>query len=169
MNVLSNFLGALALTVSGIVLLRIWWWGEDSGRFRVRRQISGLPYILILIGIVCMGSIIWLEITFLVTRSAQQDSHMSQCVNWPLVSARMIGTVKCVYGNVYKTRLVGKSTFQILFSDDRRDFFLAAGTINYPVVSGDCVVAEGEILRSGVGVPYIDIDKALYPCEEWMK
>ena len=168
MNLLSNFLAALALTVVGIALLGITWWGEDSGRFRVRKRIGGLPYLLILVGIIYMGSLIWLRITFFITRSAHQDSQMSECINWPLVSVRMIGTVKCVYGKVYKTRSVGKSTFQILFSEDKHTFFLAAGSVHYPVVPGDCVVAEGEILKSGAGVPYIDIDEALYPCEPWM-
>lgn len=169
MNFLLNFLGALGLTTLGIVLLRIWWWGEDSGRFRVRGRFGGLPYIFILIGVFYMGSTIWLGVTSFFTRSAQQASQRSQCINWPQVSASMIGTVKCVYGNVYKTRSVGKSTIQILFSDHPQDFFLAGGSSNYTVVSGDCVVAKGQILRSGAGVPYIDIDEALYPCESWMK
>lgn len=116
-----------------------------------------------------MGSMIWLEVTSFLTRSTQKDSDLSECINWPLVSAQMIGTVNCVYGKVYKTRSVGKSTFQILFSEDPRTFFLAGGNVNYPVVVGDCVVAQGEILRSGAGVPYIDIDEGLYPCESWMK
>jgi len=169
MNFLLNFLGALGLTTVGIVLLGIWWWGEDSGRFRVRGRLGGLPYILILIGVFYMGSTIWLGVTSFFTRSAQTASHKSQCMNWPEVSASMIGMVKCVYGNVYKTRSVGKSTFQILFSNDPQDFFLAGGSSNYTVVSGDCIVAEGEILRSGAGVPYIDVDEGLYPCESWMK
>jgi hypothetical protein len=169
MNLLLNFLGALGLTLLGIVLLVVWWWGEDSGRFRVRGRLGGLPYIFILIGVFFMGSTIWLGVTSFFTRSAQQTSQREECINWPQVSISMIGTVKCVYGNVYKTRSVGKSTFQILFSDDSQDFFLAGGSSNFNVGPGDCVVAKGEILRSGAGVPYIDIDTALYPCEPGMK
>ena len=186
MNFLWNFLVAFGLTALGIVLLGICWWGEDSGRFRVRGRLAGLPYILILIGVFYMGSAIWLGVTPFFTRSsprpsrvypstpdivhsAQQTFQMSHCMNWTEVSTSMIGTVKCVYGNVHETRSVGKSTFQILFSDDPQDFFLAGGAINYTVGSGDCVVAEGKILRSGAGVPYIDIDEALYQCESWMK
>jgi hypothetical protein len=90
-------------------------------------------------------------------------------MNWTEVTPSMIGAVKCVYGNVHKTRFVGESTFQILFSGDAQDFFLAAGTYNYNVGSDDCVVAEGEILRSGAGVPYINIDDELNQCESWMK
>jgi hypothetical protein len=192
MNFLLNFFGALGLTILGIILLGIWWWGEYSGRFRVRGRLGCLPYILILIGVFYMGSSIWSGVTSFFTRSsptpiptrtpsrfytstpdiiqsAQQTSQMSHCMNWTEVSAGMIGTMKCVYGNVQKTRFVGESTFQILFSNDPQDFFLAGGSFNYNVVSGDCVVAEGEILRSGAGVPYIDIDEALHQCESWMK
>src|SRR5215212_6204644 len=152
MNFWWNFLGALGLTILGILLLGIWWWGEDSGRFRVRGRVGWLPYLLLLVGVFYMGSTIWLGVTSLFTRyAAQQTSQMSQCMNWTEVAASMIGTVKCVYGNVHKTRLVGKSTFQILFSNDSHDFFLAGSTINRTLVSGDCVAAKGEILRSGAG------------------
>jgi hypothetical protein len=81
----------------------------------------------------------------------------------------MIGETACVYGSVYKTRTVGETTFQVLFSDDPSSFFLAAGTYYYEIGSGDCVAAEGEILRSSAGVPYININDALYKCEPWME
>ena len=187
-----NFLEALGLTTLGIILLGIWWWGEFSGRFRVRGRLGCLPYLLIIMGIFYMGSSIWSGVASLFTPSsptplptrtprpiatstpesveaAQQTSQMSHCINWTEVTKEMIGTVKCVYGHVEKTRFVGESTFQILFSTRVEDFFLAGGTFNYAVGSGDCVVAEGEVLRSGVGVPYINIDEALYKCESWMK
>jgi hypothetical protein len=51
----------------------------------------------------------------------------------------------------------------------KRLSFLAGGTYYYELASGNCVVAEGEILRSGTGIPYLNIDKALYECETWMK
>lgn len=92
----------------------------------------------------------------------------SNCIKWSQVSSSMIGRQACVYGTIYKTRYVGNN-FQVLFSSDSSDFFLATGTYYYEVTSGDCVVAEGEILRSGVGVPYININEALYICESWMK
>ena len=169
MNFWLNILGALGFTILGIILLGIWWWGEDSGRFLVRGRLGWLPYLLMLIGVLYMGSTSWFGLTSIFTRyAAQQTSQMSDCMNWTEVSASMIGTVNCVYGNIYKTRWVGKSTFQILFSNDPQDFFLAGSTI-HNVASGDCVAAKGQILRSSTGVPYIDLDQALYPCESWMK
>ena len=93
----------------------------------------------------------------------------SNCIQWSKVSDTMIGKELCVYGNVYKTRTVGESTFQILFSNNQESFFLAGGVNYYKVSSGDCVVAEGQVLRSGTGTPYINIDEALYKCEDWMK
>lgn len=92
----------------------------------------------------------------------------SNCIQWSKVTPSMIGRQTCVYGTVYKTRDVN-GNFQVLFSANQNDFFLATGTYYYEVAAGDCVVAEGEILKSGVGVPYINIDKALYICEPWMK
>jgi len=86
------------------------------------------------------------------------------CFRWGQITPTMIGQTVCVYGNVYKTRFVGNNTFQILFSENPKDFFLAGGSYNYTVKSGECVRAEGTILRSGSGVPYIDIDNALYYC-----
>jgi len=76
----------------------------------------------------------------------------------------MIGLQTCVYGYVYKTRDAGESTTQILFTADPNAFFLASGTYWYPAHPGDCVIAEGRILQSGSGVPYLNIDKALYKC-----
>ncbi len=91
----------------------------------------------------------------------------SNCIQWSRVTSSMIGRQACVYGTIYKTRdVIGN--FQILFSNNQNDFFLATGTYYYEVVAGDCVVAEGEILKSGAGVPYINIDEALYTCEPWM-
>jgi hypothetical protein len=190
MNFLLNFSGAFGLTILGIVLLGIWWWGESSGRFRVRGRLGYLPYILILMGVFWMGSMIWLSVLsfFAPSRpspmpamgrvypstpdsipSTPETSKVSHCMNWTEVTTSMIGTVKCVYGNVYKTRSVGESTLQILFSNNRQDFFMAGGTYHYNVGSGDCVVAVGEILSSGAGIPYMDIDNGLYQCESWMK
>ena len=80
----------------------------------------------------------------------------------------MIGRQACVYGRIFKTRYMG-TNFQVLFSSNETDFFLASGTYFYEVESGYCVVAEGEILRSGAGVPYINIDEGLYKCESWME
>jgi hypothetical protein len=91
------------------------------------------------------------------------------CLLWSEVSPAMIGEITCVYGEVYRTRYVGETTFQVLFSDDPSSFFLAAGSYYYEVALGDCVAAEGEIQRSAVGVPYIDINDALYKCEPWME
>ncbi|NOT05773.1 MAG: hypothetical protein HOP27_14355 [Anaerolineales bacterium] len=91
------------------------------------------------------------------------------CINWTEVTTAMIGQEVCVYGIVYKSKSVGESTRQILFSDDQKAFFLAGGTYMYFVGSGDCVVAQGQVLSSFIGVPYIDIDEALYKCEPWMK
>jgi hypothetical protein len=167
MNFWLNFLAALGLTALGIILLGIWWRREDSGQVHVRGRLGWLPYVLLLIGVFYMGSTIWLGVASFVTRYAAQQT--SQCMKWTDVAASMTGSMRCVYGNVYKTRWVGKSTFQILFSNDRHDFFLAGSTIDHTVVSGDCVVARGQILRSSAGVPYIDLDQALYPCESWMK
>jgi hypothetical protein len=93
----------------------------------------------------------------------------SNCIQWSKVSSAMIGKEICVYGNVYKIKSVGASTTQILFSSNQESFFLAGGTYYYDVNLGDCVLAEGEVLRSGSGVPYMDIDEALYMCESWMK
>ena len=90
------------------------------------------------------------------------------CLLWSEVSPAMIGETACVYGEVYRTRNVGETTFQVLFTDNPSSFFLAAGSYYYEVSSGDCVAAEGEILRSAAGVPYIDINDALYECEPWM-
>jgi hypothetical protein len=82
----------------------------------------------------------------------------------------MIGKNKCVYGKITRTRFVGESTFQILFSDDPQAFFLAGGTYFYNVQEGDCVVAGGQVFRSSVGVPYIDIDdRSLALCESGRK
>ena len=91
------------------------------------------------------------------------------CLLWSEVSPIMIGETICVYGTVYRTRHVGDSTFQVLFADDPSSFFLAAGTYFYDVGAGDCVAAEGEILTSAIGVPYININDALYKCEPWME
>jgi hypothetical protein len=104
-----------------------------------------------------------------VVLTAQAAEQTSDCIKWTFVTATMIGQKRCVYGNAHKTRFVGESTYQILFSGDAQDFFLAGGTYNYNVGSGDCVVAEGEILRSATGVPYIDIDEGLYQCKAWMQ
>lgn len=93
----------------------------------------------------------------------------SNCIQWSEVSDSMIGKNACVYGSVYKTRHVGESTFQILFSNNDKSFFLASGAYFYEVGSGDCVVAEGVISRSGANVPYMNIDEALYQCESWME
>lgn len=91
------------------------------------------------------------------------------CLLWSEVSPTMMGETACVYGEVYRTRYVGETTFQVLFTDDPSAFFLAAGSHSYEVKSGDCVAAEGEISRSAAGVPYIDINEALYQCEPWME
>jgi hypothetical protein len=91
------------------------------------------------------------------------------CLLWSEVSPALIGETACVFGNVYKTRTVGETTFQVLFSNDPSSFFLAAGSYYYDVTSGACVAAEGEILSSAAGVPYIDINDALYECEPWME
>jgi hypothetical protein len=104
-----------------------------------------------------------------VNSSVQEAAQRSNCIQWADVSSAMIGKVNCVYGTVHRTRFVGESTFQILFSSNPQDFFLAGGTYNYNVGSGDCVVAKGEILTSSTGVPYIDIDEGLFQCESWMK
>lgn len=88
----------------------------------------------------------------------------NECVHWSQVRAYMIGKKTCVYGDVYKTRNVGESTFQILFSDDQDALFLAAGTYYYEVGKGDCVVAEGLIQKNTYGTPYIDIDDELFIC-----
>jgi hypothetical protein len=187
-----NFLEALGLTTIGFVMLGIWWWVESSGRVRIRGRLGGVPYLIILAGVYFMIASIWTGVssfftastpTHIPTRvvsssptntpnaisSAQQTAQASDCINWETVTPNMIGRVKCIYGTVNKTRFVGESTFQILFSSNPEHFFLAGGTYNYGVVSGDCVLAEGEILKSSVGVPYINIDEALYKCESWMK
>lgn len=187
-----NFLEALGTITLGVILLIIWWSAESSGRVRFRGRLGALPYVVILVGIYYLGVSIWTGVTSLFTSpsptpipthaltrvftstpdiqfSIQQTSQASKCINWRQVSSTMIGEVKCVYGSVYKTRLVGESTFQILFSNDVQTFFLAGGTYNYIVNSGDCVLAEGKVLKSSTGVPYIDIDEALYKCESWMK
>ena len=91
------------------------------------------------------------------------------CLPWSEVSPALIGETACVYGDVDRTRNVGESTFQVLFTDDPSAFFLAAGSYSYEVDSGDCVAAEGKISRSAAGVPYIDINEALYQCEPWME
>ena len=91
------------------------------------------------------------------------------CLLWSEVSPLMIGETACVFGNVGRTRTVGDTTFQVLFTDDPSAFFLATGSYYYEVKSGDCVAAKGEILRSAVGVPYININAALYNCEPWME
>jgi hypothetical protein len=88
----------------------------------------------------------------------------SECIIWNKISKSMIGKKACVYGDVYKTRNVGGSTFQVLFSDNQDAFFLAAGTFYYEVGKGDCVVAEGIIQKNTYGVPYIDIDDELFIC-----
>lgn len=93
----------------------------------------------------------------------------TDCHLWSEINSKMIGEKICVYGTIYKTRFVGDSTFQILFSKNEKAFFLAAGTYYYDVDPGDCVVAKGKILRSSLGVPYIDIDEDLFQCVDWMK
>ena len=103
-----------------------------------------------------------------VPTKVKTPTQTPNCIQWSKVTPSMIGRQTCVYGTVYKTRDVN-GNFQILFSANQSDFFLATGIYYYQVVAGDCVVAEGEILRSGVGVPYINIDEALYRCEPWMK
>ena len=40
-------------------------------------------------------------------------------ISWSKVTKSMIGKNQCVYGDVYKTRNVGESTFQILFSENQ--------------------------------------------------
>jgi hypothetical protein len=100
---------------------------------------------------------------------AKTSTPTSNCIQWSKVSASMIGKYACVYGKVHKTQTVGQSTFQILFSNNPSAFFLAAGTYYYEVTTGDCVLAKGEVLKSGAGVPYIDINEKLYNCESWMK
>ncbi len=91
------------------------------------------------------------------------------CNHWASITSENIGEYRCVYGVVYKTKFIGKSTFQVLFSDYPNALFLAAGSGYYSVSPGECVAAEGQILRATGGVPYIDIDEALYDCESWMK
>lgn len=87
-----------------------------------------------------------------------------ECILWSQVTKSMIGKKACVYGDVLRTRNVGGSTFQILFSDNQNSFFLAAGTYYYEVGKGDCVVAEGVVQKNTYGVPYIDIDDELLKC-----
>lgn len=87
-----------------------------------------------------------------------------ECILWSQVTKSMIGKKACVYGDVHRTRNVGGSTFQILFSDNQNSFFLAAGTYYYEVGKGDCVVAEGVVQKNIYGVPYIDIDDELFMC-----
>ena len=187
-----NFLAALGLTVLGFILLGIRFLVEYFGRVRFGGRLSGLPYIVILMGVFYMGASIWTGISSLfdtssptpiptltprrsytstpnTTSSTQQTRQASNCIDWTEVTAAMIGNEKCVYGNVYKTRFVGESTFQILFSSNPQAFFLAGGTYNYNITSGNCVFAEGVVLKSGAGVPYIDIDEGLYQCESWME
>lgn len=103
------------------------------------------------------------------TKVKTPTAAASNCIQWSKVSDSMIGKKACVYGTIYKTRNVGESTFQVLFSNSDNSFFLASGVYYYEVGSGDCVVAEGVISRSGANVPYMNIDKALYKCESWMK
>ena len=86
------------------------------------------------------------------------------CISWSKVTKSMIGKNQCVYGDVYKTRNVGESTFQILFSENQDSFFLAAGTYYYKVEKGDCVRAEGIMKKNTYGIPYIDIDDKLFNC-----
>lgn len=86
------------------------------------------------------------------------------CISWSQVTKSMIGKYQCVYGDVYKTRHVGESTFQILFSDKQDAFFIADGTYYYEIGKGDCVFAEGTIQKNTYGAPYLDIDKKLGIC-----
>ena len=103
------------------------------------------------------------------TRFKTSTSVVPACYRWYEVTKSMIGRSICVYGNVFSIRSVGGSTTQILFSDSSESFFLASGTYYYDVVPGNCVAAQGKVLKSGAGIPYIDIDEALYKCESWMK
>lgn len=103
------------------------------------------------------------------TKARTSTPQGGECYYWDEVTPSMIGRFICVYGNVYKTRNVGASTYQVLFDNSQTSFFLAAGAHYYTINSGECVLAEGEVLSSSVGVPYINIDEALYYCEPWMK
>jgi hypothetical protein len=102
------------------------------------------------------------------TRIPTSTRQTPRCYEWSEITKNMIGKNVCVYGKIYDTRFVGTNTFQVLFSKNSYDFFMAAGTYYYEVNSGDCVYAEGEILKSSAGVPYMDIDDVLYECESWM-
>ncbi len=92
------------------------------------------------------------------------------CLSWDQITASMKGQQVCVYGIVARTE--GCDVFvpntiggcRIRF-DDRRAFFFASGSYAFPGVStGDCVFAEGMILLSSEGIPYIDIYDTLYNC-----
>jgi hypothetical protein len=97
-------------------------------------------------------------------------TDQASCFHWSQVNTRMIGKEICVYGHAYDTRFVGDSmTYQVLFDNSNQAFFLAGGAFYYDVERGECVVAEGIVQKSSTGVPYINIDEALYSCDPWME
>jgi hypothetical protein len=90
------------------------------------------------------------------------------CIPWNEVTLSDVGSEKCVYGDIQRTRRV-KNNFQIKFARGDEDFFFALGGYYYHVSVGDCVYAIGEVEKSNDDVPFINISKSLFRCESWMK
>jgi hypothetical protein len=90
------------------------------------------------------------------------------CIPWNEVTLADVGSEKCVYGDIQRTRWV-KHNFQIKFARGDEDFFFALGGYYYHVSVGDCVYAVGEVVKSNDDVPFINISKSLFRCESWMK
>lgn len=92
------------------------------------------------------------------------------CIKWSKVTSSMAGQTKCVYGKIYKTKWIGNN-FQMLFSSDLTDFFLATGTYYYKdsEVIGNCYYVKGKILTATNGAPYINPGDFLYGCTTSMK
>jgi hypothetical protein len=90
------------------------------------------------------------------------------CIPWNEVTLADVGTEKCVYGDIQRTRRV-VNNFQVKFARGDEDFFFALGGYYYHVSVGDCVFAIGKVEKSSDDVPFINISDALYDCQSWMK
>jgi hypothetical protein len=100
--------------------------------------------------------------TFQLNSSGPVLPGYPDCLHASQITASMKGRDLCVYGDVSDI-VEYAGAFQLRFA---ANFFFASGTYAYyDVKEGDCVVAAGEVLLSSEGVPYIDIDDALYECK----
>lgn len=93
-----------------------------------------------------------------------QSQDFYGCIPWSDVTIKMVGEKKCITGKVYDSSFISSSTYRIYFSKNS-SFYLESDPYYYDVPDGECVIAEGKIILSTAGVPYMNINDSLYTCD----